>query len=80
MIHIYLYCGVPEDHVSANGVSLDSRCQKYPIRVPENRVVFDYVSGISRTNKTDTEVVPLRFKSISTGPVPTEPVMACASR
>jgi hypothetical protein len=74
-----LHWRVADDEVSADDVSLDTRSQKYSIRIPDNGVVFDHVAGIGGSDETDAEIVPLRHVSISTKPVPTEPVAAGAA-
>ena len=70
---------VTDDQVSTDDVSRDPRRQKYSIRVPENGVVLNHVAGIAGRDETDTEVVPLLDNSISTKPVPTDPVAAGAA-
>jgi len=74
-----LHWSVADDQVSTDGVSGDSRSQKYSIRIPENSVVLNHVAGIAGRDETDAEVVPLLHDSISTKPVPTDPVAAGAA-
>jgi len=74
-----LHWRVTDDQVSTDDVSRDPRRQKYSIRVPENGVVLNHVAGIAGRDETDTEVVPLLQDSISTKPVPTDPVAAGAA-
>ena len=71
---------VTDDQVSTDDVSRDPRRQKYSIRVPENGVVLNHVAGIAGRDETDAEVIPLLHESISTKPVPTDPVAASAAR
>ena len=79
MVLVYLHGRVANDKVSADDVSLNSRGQKDPIRIPDSRVLLDHVTGVVGINKTDTKVVSLGRISISTEPVPTEPVAAGAA-
>jgi hypothetical protein len=78
VVQVYLCRRVADDEVSADDVSLDSRSQKYSIRIPDNGVVLDHIAGIAGSDETDAEIVP-RHVSISTKPVPTEPVAAGAA-
>jgi len=48
------------------------------IRIPDDLVVFYCVIGVRRSRHADPEIIPLSCISISTYPVRTEPVMACA--
>ena len=74
-----LYGGVPDYHISPEYISLNPRGHKYPGRISNNRVFLNHVPGIGSGNETDTEVASLRHDSISTDPVPTEPVTASAA-
>jgi hypothetical protein len=79
VVHGNLHRRIASDEVCTDDISLDSRDQKDPIRIPDNRVVLDYVIVRARSDKTYTEVVRLSRVSISTEPVPTEPVAAGAA-
>jgi hypothetical protein len=79
VIQVYLHWGVTDDEISAEGVSLDSRSQKYSIRISDHGIVLDQIAGIAGTDETDAEIVPLRHVSISTKPVRTEPVATSAA-
>jgi hypothetical protein len=79
MVKVYLHWRVADDHVSTDDVSRNSRSQKYSIRIPEDGVLFNHVGGIAGTDETDAEVVSLLYDSISTKPVPTDPVAAGAA-
>ncbi len=79
MVKVYLHWRVADDHVSTDDVSRDSRSQKYSIRIPEDGVLLNHVAGIASTDETDAEVVSLLRDSISTKPVPTDPVAAGAA-
>jgi hypothetical protein len=74
-----LHWRVAHDEVSAENVSVDSRSQKYPVRIPDNRVVLDHIPGIAGGHEAYAEVAPLRNDSISTKPVLTDPVAASAA-
>jgi hypothetical protein len=79
VVKVHLHGRVAHDEVSADDVSLDSRSQKYSIRIPDNGIVLNHVAGIAGSDQTHAEIVPLRCVSISTKPVPTEPVAAGAA-
>jgi len=79
VVNDYLHWRVADDQVSTDDVSPDSCCQKYSIRVPENGVFLNHVAGIAGRDETDAEVIPLLHESISTKPVPTDPVAAGAA-
>jgi len=79
MVKLYLHWRVADDHVSTDDVSSDSPSQKYSIRIPEDRVLLNHVAGIAGSDEPDAEVVPLLCDSISSQPVPTDPVAACAA-
>ena len=79
MVNDYLHWRVADDQVSTDDVSRDPRRQKYSIRVPENGVFLNHVAGIAGRDETDAEVIPLLHESISTKPVPTDPVTASAA-
>ena len=66
MVQINLYSRLSGDQVRPEKVALDSRSQKDPVRVSDDYVLFDDVSCIDRSWKTDAEVRPLRRKTIST--------------
>jgi hypothetical protein len=80
MVHGHLHRRVSDDEVSADDVSVDSHSQKDTVRIPNDSVLLDHVPGIAGSNKTDAKIVPLGRIAISTEPVPTEPVTACAAR
>ena len=79
MVNDYLHWRVADDQVSTDDVSRDPRSQKYSIRVPEDGVVLNHVAGIAGRDETDAEVISLLHDSISTKPVPTDPVAAGAA-
>jgi len=79
VVNAYFHWRVGDDQVSTDDVSRDPRSQKYSIRVPENGVVLNHVAGIAGRDETDAEVVSLLHDSISTKPVPTDPVAAGAA-
>jgi len=66
MVQINLYSRISGDQVRPEKVTLDSRSEENPVRVPDDYVLFDDVSCIDRSWKTDAEVRPLRRKTIST--------------
>lgn len=70
---------VAHDDVSADDISRDSRSQKYSVCIPKDGVFLDHVTSIAGGDETDSEVVPLLRNSISTNPVPTDPVAAGAA-
>lgn len=74
-----MHRGVADDEISADDVSLDSGSQNDPVRIPDSRVLLDYVSGVAGINKTNTKVISLGRIAISNDPVPTEPVAAGAA-
>jgi len=72
--------GVPGDDVVADEIPLDSGKEKDPIRISYHNVVHDYVVVRARSGETDAEVIAWGCVTISTQPVRTEPVAACAAR
>jgi hypothetical protein len=56
---------IPGDEVSPEDVSLNSRSQKDPISVTDNRIVFDHIAVVGGIYQADAEVVPLRNVAIS---------------
>lgn len=58
---------------------MDTLYKQNTVRIPKDRVLFNHVPrGVGRDD-SNAEVVPLRLDSISTEPVPTEPVAASAA-
>src|SRR5579862_4741726 len=78
MVHRDLHGRVTYNRVSAKEVALDPGSHKNPICIADYLVVFDCVISIDRSRHTDSKIIPLTCISISTDPVRTEPVMACA--
>ena len=78
MVDCNLLRWIADYDIPLNRVALNPSRQKDPIRVTEDEVVFDCVVRIGRSDEANTKIVALSCISISTDPVRTEPVMACA--
>jgi len=78
MVHRDLHGRVTDNRVSTKDVALDPGRDKNPICIADYLVIFDCVIGIDRSGHADSKIIPLSCISISTYPVRTEPVMACA--
>lgn len=79
MVYGNLHRRIARDEVGTYGISLDSRSHDNAIRIPDNDIVLDYVVIVTGRDKPYAEVVALACVSISTEPVPTEPVAARAA-
>jgi hypothetical protein len=66
-------------NIAPKDVPLHTSYHIQSIRVSENRVLLDQVAGAGCTDQTDSEIVSLSYETISTYPVPTEPVAARAA-
>jgi hypothetical protein len=79
VIHTHLHRRVSGNDVSMDDVPLDACGEEYPVDIPDDCVVVNYVACIRGIDKTDPEVVSLSHITISTRPVPTEPAAAGAA-
>ncbi len=80
MVHVYLHRRVADDQVSTNDVSLNARSHVEAVAVACNRIMLDDIVVRTGIFKPDAEVITLGRISISTEPVPTEPVAAGAAK
>lgn len=77
--HRHLYGSIPSDDVAPNEVPLHTGSQEDPVGIAGHDVVDDDIVVGPRSDETDAEVVSLHHITISTQPVRTEPVTACAA-
>ena len=78
VIDVHLYGRIAHDQVSTNDVSLRARGYNETVRITGHRVVLNDIVRRA-AEKADAEIVTLSRISISTEPVPTEPVAAGAA-
>ena len=71
---------IADDEVSENDISFDPSDENDPVRVPDDGVVDNNVVVRARRAETDAKVTTLSCISVSTQPVRTDPVTACAAR
>jgi hypothetical protein len=84
VVHGHLHPGVTNNDVSTDEVSFDPRDHNDPIRIPDDSILLNHILVAVRCRKTNTKVAGSSYVfrvdcvSVSTEPVRTEPVTACA--
>jgi hypothetical protein len=76
--HRHLHRSISGNDVPANEIALHAGNQKDPVGIARDDVVDDDVVVGPWNNEADAEIAPLSRITISTQPVRTEPVTACA--
>jgi hypothetical protein len=79
IIHGHLHGSISGNDVASNEIALHPGDQADPVGIARDDVVDDDVVVRPWSNQTDAEVVSRRCITISTQPVRTEPVTACAA-